>query len=220
MHRLICFLMAALGLNAQGTQPKPKAQDYPASVPLGKLTLAADNMIHSVPTSKGVYLVDDYLVIDTAVYGPLAPKVSFAGSQFQLRINGSKHPILASPSNFATASIQNADWNDRPRLTAEAGTGDGGIILNGPRQSPRFPGDPTGRPLPPSPVPSTSPDQVPKAAPVSIADLVEQAAFPEGEHAPPFSGVLFFPYSGKIKSIKSLELLYEGPLGSAVVKLQ
>jgi len=218
--RLVWFLALSFCVRGQGTPPKPKPQDYPASAALGNLTLAADNMIHSVPTPRGMYLVDDYLVIDTAVYGPLSPKVSFSAGQFQLRINGSKHPLVSTPSNFAAAAIQNPGWSDRPNLTAGAGNENGEVTVGRPQQNPRFPGDPTNRPLPPSPVPSTAPVQVEKAARVSVYDLVEQASFPEGERVPPFSGVLFFPYSGKIKSIKTLELLYEGPLGSAVVRLQ
>jgi hypothetical protein len=127
---------------------------------------------------------------------------------------------MATPSTFAASAIQNPEWGDRPRLTGEAGNGNGGIILNGPPQTPRFPGDPTVHPLPAPRIPKSNPSGQEQEDPVSAGDLVQRAAFPEGVHVPPYAGVLFFPFTGKMKSVKALELLYEGPLGTAVLKLQ
>jgi hypothetical protein len=212
--------MASVGLaHGQGITPKPTPDQYPVHAELGKLILAADNLVHSVPTPRGVYLAQEYLVIEVAVYGPTSIHPDFNASQFQLRINNAKNPLLSTPAMFAAAGIQNPQWGNRPALTGEAGNGNGGIILNGPPQTPRFPGDPTGRRLPAPKTPSPNPNAPEQEPPASPSDLVMQSALPEGSHVPPYAGVLFFPFARKMKSVKSLELLYQGPLGTVTLKL-
>ena len=49
---------------------------------------------------------------------------------------------------------------------------------------------------------------------------VLQAALPEGERALPASGIIFFQYGGRIKGIRSLELVYTGAAGKATLPLQ
>jgi hypothetical protein len=48
---------------------------------------------------------------------------------------------------------------------------------------------------------------------------VQNASLPEGEKSLPRSGLIYFPWSGKVKNIHSLELMYEGPMGKTVLKL-
>jgi hypothetical protein len=54
---------------------------------------------------------------------------------------------------------------------------------------------------------------------VPLEEQIQKLALPEGKYAPPLAGLVFFPFRGKMKSIKSLELLYEGPAGKATLKL-
>jgi hypothetical protein len=42
---------------------------------------------------------------------------------------------------------------------------------------------------------------------------------PDGDLKTPFAGLLFFPFRGKTKSIKTMELLYQGPAGTIALKL-
>jgi hypothetical protein len=49
--------------------------------------------------------------------------------------------------------------------------------------------------------------------------LALQTALPEGEHRGPASGFLYFPYRGKVAHIRSLELVFTGPGGSATLPL-
>jgi hypothetical protein len=46
-----------------------------------------------------------------------------------------------------------------------------------------------------------------------------KAAFPEGDRSLPQAGLLFFQYRGKASGIHSLELIYSGPSGKAVLSL-
>ena len=44
-------------------------------------------------------------------------------------------------------------------------------------------------------------------------------ALPNGPATKPVAGYIFFHYRGKTKSIKSLDLVYEGKQGSVTLKL-
>ena len=52
-----------------------------------------------------------------------------------------------------------------------------------------------------------------------VQDRVQSASLREGQRFLPSSGMIYFPYRGKLKSIHSLELLYDGPMGKATLKL-
>jgi hypothetical protein len=51
------------------------------------------------------------------------------------------------------------------------------------------------------------------------AKRVMQTAWAEGERPLPRAGLLYFPYGGKAKGIRSLELLYSGEAGKATLNL-
>lgn len=87
----------------------------------------------------------------------------------------------------------------------------------------RFPGDPRpGRTRLPAPSKAPPPDYgagVDREEPLRADEAVAESALREGEASGPFSGYLYFPFKGKTKSIRSLELLYQGPAGSATLRL-
>jgi len=63
MH--IALLIVAT-LYAQGTAPKQTAADYPAHATAGSFTLAAEYLVHAIPSPEGSYFTNDYLVIEAA----------------------------------------------------------------------------------------------------------------------------------------------------------
>jgi hypothetical protein len=48
---------------------------------------------------------------------------------------------------------------------------------------------------------------------------VEKAALPEGDRALPEAGLLYFPYKGRENGISSVELIYDGSAGRAILTL-
>ena len=191
---------------SHGTQPKPKPSDYPARAQAGDVTIAAEYLVHTVPTGKQSVIVPDYLVVEVAAYPPKATRLEIASGMFTLRVNGKKELEADSPG-IAAASVKYPDWERHPNLEVGAGP----VILG--RNDPigRFPGDnrdPRGqRPQ----VPQTdtgNPGGVEREQPQSGSDAVVETAFPDGPAAGPVSGYLFFRFRGKTKSIKSLELIY------------
>jgi hypothetical protein len=53
----------------------------------------------------------------------------------------------------------------------------------------------------------------------SVDARINNASLPEGEHSLPRAGLIYFPFKGKTKNIRSLDLLYDGPMGKATLKL-
>ena len=49
---------------------------------------------------------------------------------------------------------------------------------------------------------------------------VKNAALAQGDRALPQAGLVYFPYRGKVTSIRSMELIYEGTAGTASLTLQ
>lgn len=54
---------------------------------------------------------------------------------------------------------------------------------------------------------------------MTIEQRLKLAAIPEGDEKTPFAGLLYFPFHGKMKAIKSMDLLYDGPAGKFDLKL-
>jgi hypothetical protein len=197
---IIAVLLAA-GLAAQ-----------PVTVKLDKgFTLTAEYLVHSLPAPEGTLVANDYLVVDVKFAGP-APLQTSAG-QFLLRINA-RTVIEPDSAGDVSGSLKYPDWTQKPVVTGTAGP----VMIGSSPTVERFPGDPTvGHvPMPRAPEPDSP---VEKAPAMSIDERVQKAAMVEGESKMPVSGLLYFPFQGKTKKIKSVELVYQGPAGRAEVKL-
>jgi hypothetical protein len=219
MARLF-ILLAALStiLPAQGTKPKASPAEYPAHSDLKGVTIAAENLGHSIMSDYGACFARDYLVIEVAVFSAQKKRqLSFSAGNFSLRLNGKTTPLLAQAPGLVAGSIKYDDWSQRPQLVGSAGVGDTGVTVGGPRQTGRFPGDPNGTsrvPAPPSV--NTSDPNVPPRQDMPVDEAVRRMSLPEGTNlVAPLSGFLYFPFKGKLNKLKSVELLYQGDYGEA-----
>lgn len=248
----LCVSLAAAGamLQAQGLTPKPTPSDYPAHAelkaePQGEtkdegetresFTLAADYLVHTLPTSATTLnttatltttdplVANDYLVVEVAVFGPRGKRIDLAQGSFTLLLDtgkrGGRTMLSPDSAGAVAASIKFSDWTQKPTASANAGVGNATVGV-GPTMTPRYPGDPSVRPLPPSPIPEQNPAGLEKEQPLSIDERVQRSSLPTGELATPAAGLVFFPFEGKTKSIKTLELVYEGPAGKVTLKLE
>ena len=215
-RRNLLFPALAAVLMLQAGEPTRKPEEYPVHGKIGKVTMAAENLGPSVPTPSGGLFTSDYIAIEVALFGEGRGQVAaLAHLQFALRINGEKTLLRPDTPGAVAASIEYPDWEQRPRLEAQAGP----VIIGRPNPVERFPGDrrpaeQTGggpRPRIDNPV-GRKPDPTP------IDELVRNAALPEGDVPLPVSGCLYFPYKKKMKTIKKLELVYEGPLGEGSLR--
>ncbi len=211
----LCIGCVALAFGQSGTVPKPQAADYEVHLQAKHASVGAEFMIHSFSGEGATYIAPDYLVVEVALYPPKDHTVLVKAPEFSLRVNG-KRPIQPAPATLLAADFQHPDWSTRPRLEGSAGSGPVGVILGRPRPS-RVPGeqDPGTPRLPRVPDPDPPGGLAPQPR-LTAEELVVKVALPEGTFAGPVSGFLYFPYKGKVASIKSAELLYD----EAVVKLR
>jgi len=101
---------------------------------------------------------------------------------------------------------------------ASGGVGNAGVTI-GPPTVARFPGDPNAsHPLPRGPT-AEERNGVERSQPDSADEVIARTAVLEGQTDHPISGFLYFPYRGKIKSLKSIELIYQSKDGSVTLKL-
>jgi hypothetical protein len=199
----LAICCAACWAQSFGTTPKPKAEDYEVHNQAGTTGVGVEYMVHSFSSGEQMYLVNGFLVVEVALYPPKGSEVHVERSAFKLRVNG-KGALATEPPQDVVAELLHPSQRSGPRL--ESGGGLGPVIMGTPQ--PTGPGNPpVNRPQPPR-APDTS--GVEKQEPESETDLLMRTALPEGDYPGAVSGFLYFPYSGKTKSVKSVELLCYG----------
>lgn len=224
--RSTAFLLTAALAFGQGVPPRGDASVYAARGVAGQVTFAADYLVRSIPVPGGVLVSKGYLVVDLAVFGP--PHINLSPAYFSLRLNGSKAALLAQQPFIVANSFdyRRADPGETgDGLTLGASTGNASIILGPPQNPPngkQVPEPNARNSPPPRRVPETpNPYIVVKAQPNETPHKqVEKAALPSGDVDAPISGALFFAYTGKPESLKTVELLYDGPAGKVTLKLR
>jgi hypothetical protein len=195
-----------LAIHAQDA-PRSKASDYPAHIAIPGMEIGAEYLVHSIPNEKGDYFAKEYLVVEVAIFPTGKDRLKTSSGRFTLRIN-KKSTLIAQSAGIVAAALKYSDWEQRPQMTASAGP-----LVYGAPQGGRFPGDPTTpRPLP-TPVPNQTDSNIEKQSDLPIDEAISRAALPEGIIAEHVKGCLFFRFEGKLKSIKSLDLIYDA--GSA-----
>jgi len=209
----------------QGTETKPKVEDYEVHAQAKSAAIGAEYTVHSYSRGEQMYIAKDFLVVEVAIF-PKGSTVDVRLSDFALRINGRRVTLATASPQAVIAYMQHPEWNpprEGPRVEAGAGAGNIGVMVGGPPVNPNpYPGSqmpPENRipnpTYPPVDIPKENPGGV-KTEPVDPNELLLQTAIVEGAHHTPVSGFLFFPFRGKITAIKSLELLYQ----DAVLKLR
>ena len=213
---LLFSVVAAFG---QGTEPKPKAEDYEVRATTRTAAIGAEYMVHSFSRGDKAFLAKDYLVVEVALFPPKGETIEVRNSDFSLRINGRKAVLPPEAVSMVAASLQHPEWEQpRPNGEVDAGAGNAGVVIGGPpRNSNPFPGSnpPGSQPAPRVPAPRDNPSGVEKE-PVKAEVVAVETALVEGPHHAAFSGFLYFAYRGKPSSVKTLELVYQ----DAVLRLK
>jgi len=216
---ICCIGQCAALAFGQGTEPKPKPEDYEVHAQARTAAIGAEFTVHSFSRGEDSYLAKDYLVVEVALYPPKGQTFEVQDANFNLRLNGKKQLLEPQPPTMVAAELRHPEWEQPTGVRPEVGVGVGntGVILGAPRANPNpFPGSQApGTPSPPIHRPGDDPDGL-RTPPVKADELLLETALVEGPHHSPISGFLYFPYRGKISSIKTLELLYE----DAVLKLR
>jgi len=187
----------------KGLPPRTAPTEYQTQAKVGTVTIAAEFKRHSVPTMENTLSTEDYVVVETALYGPPEARLKLSPEDFSLRINGKKAAVPSVPYGMVVGNLKDPEWE--PPATEKKSKG-GGLSTGGQGGQ----GDNTPPP----------PPKVPIEVQRAMAKNVQKSALAEGDRALPEAGLLFFSYHGKPQSIHSVELIYEGPAGKATIPLQ
>lgn len=181
------------------------AGDYPSQIAAPDMTAGVEYMVTTFSAEGKTFTIDDHLILEVGIFPKGDAKVDLR--RFSLRING-KRIVFAQTPGMVAASVKYPDWTRKPSIQAAAGP----IILGRPESVGRFPGDPTAR----YPRRDPAPQQESEKPQIDYGELIQKSALPEGAMNRPVAGLIYFPYDGKLKSIRTVELL----LDNAVLKLR
>ena len=197
---VVQFAGLSLFVNAQGLPARVAPTDYQANAKAGDVTIAGEFTGHSVPTPQGTFSSEDFVVVETALFGKPEARLKIELENFSLRINGKKNPSPSQQFGMLFRSLKDPEWQPPEPVEKKSKTSMGGSG-----------GSDSGPVIPP---------KMPIELRHAMEQKVQKVSMPEGDRALPVAGLLYFPYRGKAESIQKLELIYEGPAGKATVILQ
>ena len=217
------FLIAGLLSADVGLTPRPLPEDFPVHQETARVRIGAEFMVHSFGRDSERYVNEDFLTVEVGVYPIERSPTLISAGQFTLRVNGKKEVLRSVAPSVVASSLKYNDWEQRVTLDGPSGPGSSGPGSSGglSQSGPRFPGDNRsnqGR-LPAPPQVSQDPTLA-QPAHVAPSVLVKEVALEEGEHKFPAGGYLYFPYRGKVKSIRSLDLIYDNGSESITLRLR
>src|ERR1035437_1486382 len=210
---------SGLGTYSEGTPPKASAAEYPVQAKSGNLAIGAEYLVHSFRSGEQMYLAENYLVVEVALFPPKGEGITADASKFALRVNGKKTLLYAQNPPMVASHLNRRDWNAPRGPTADLGMGGVNIGLGYPQSRNPVPGAPDDHrrlPSPPRAPDAGAPGGGEPKERVRSEELLIRTALPEDPHRGPVSGFLYFPYEGKASGLKSIELLFQ----DAVMKLK
>jgi hypothetical protein len=211
-------LVLAAGVVWADTTPRSLPSEYPVHAVLGRATVAAEYGSRAISQPDDSYHVGNYLVVEVALFPEKGPAMPVTAGEFRLRLNQATRELTAQSPGLVAGAIRNPGWERYRGVQAGGGAGSGGVVIGGPPRVERFPGDPEAR----RPTQPRAPDQTAEkpGATRTAAEAVEKYALRDGPVVSPRSGLLYFYWEGKVKSLKSIQLVYDGIAGKAVLKLR
>lgn len=192
--------VAAQPSRAEGIPPRSAPTDYQTQAKAGNVTIAADFVGHSVPTPEATFSTEDYVVVEVAFFGSPSSKLKLSTEDFSIRVKGKKKPLVSQPSELVLRSLKDPEWNppEQKEKKSKSSFGSGGDT------------DSSSAQLPP---------KMPFELRRTMSLRVEKATLPQGERPLPQAGLIYFDYHGKVSSLHSIELVYNGPAGEATLPL-
>jgi len=183
--------------------PRATPADYQAQAQVGGMTIAAEFVGHFVPTLQGNLTTEDYVVVETGMFGPPEAHIKLFLGDFSLRINGKKTALPGQPYGMVIKSLKDPDWE--PPAAAESSSKSKTNITGGGGGQSKDP-----------PAPVHIPIEVQRA----MQQRIQKASLPEGDRTVPVAGLIFFQYSGRTQGIRSIELIYNGSAGHVTLELR
>lgn len=188
----------------QGLAPRAAPTDYQVQGKAGTVTIAAEFTGHNVPTQDLTLTTEDFVAVEVGLYGATGARLQISPDDFSLRINGKKNILPSQSYVVVYSSLRDPTWESpeaaKAKDTSKTSIGGGG----GGQESSNLP-----------PI-----IHIPIELQRTWEQHAQKAALPLGDRLLPQAGLLFFQYRGKEKGIHSIELMYGGAAGKAMLNLQ
>ena len=198
MRPTAAFLVVLVNSTMSGLEVRKSAAEYPVQAKGQDFQIGADYTVRTFLADGQSFSIDEYLLVEVGLFPSGEANVNL--QRFTLRLNG-KNVLLPQTPGMVAASIKYPDWTRKPRLEVGAGP----VVFGGQQPVGRFPGDRR------EPLPRRDPiGRETETNPIDYTQVVTGAALPEGKTRRPVAGYLYFAYNGKLKSIRSVELLIDG----------
>jgi hypothetical protein len=214
--RLLLALLTPTLLLA-GTEPRAEAAAYEAHATLAQGELGAEYLSRTVGAGNVSAYIGKYVAVEVALFPAKGTAYAVASGHFRLRINRAGRELSAQPAGIVASTIENPQYERQGGLETGGGYGPADVVFGKPRRTERFPGDPDARRPGDN---RNSSKQTGEPSSEADAKVIREAALYEGTISSATSGVLYFAFGGKLKDVRSIELLYDGPAGKAVLKLK
>ena len=131
MTTAFCCLLAQEPKETQGMPARATPGDYQVQGKAGDVTIAAEFLGHSVPTSENILTSTDFVVVETALYGPADKKLILSVDDFSLRINGKKNPVPGEHYEVVFKSLKDPELEPTAAEIKEKTGGGSGISTGG-----------------------------------------------------------------------------------------
>ena len=145
------LLLFCIFLLFGGTETKPKVEDYEVHARAKNVAIGAEYTVHSFSRGEQMFIANDYLVVEVALFTPKGTAFDVQRGDFSLRIN-KKEPLDAAEPRYVVADMEHPEWKpQRDGLHSEGtvGLGNIGVAINPPQANPNpFPGSRTSGPPP------------------------------------------------------------------------
>jgi hypothetical protein len=193
----------------KGLPPRVASTDYQGQARAGAFSIGAEFMGHSVPSGERAYMTEEYLVVETGLYGAAGAHLTLTVSDFSLRVTtGGKNgkplktvTLDGVPFGAVLRSLKDPEWEQQAASETKKEKED--------QTQKAKPGD-----IPPNP------KRMPFEMIRPMQLQVRKAVLPEGDRELPQAGLIFFESRIREENIRSVELLYKGPAGEATLVLQ
>ncbi len=197
----------------QGLPARATPADYQVQAKAGNITIAAEFTGHGIPTvGREPLSSEDYVAVEVGLFGPPGTKLTLGATDFSLRVNGKKQPMPSQPWALVAKNVKDPGWVSPEAANAEPKS-KGGVSSSSGGGGGGGSGRAAGDPPPPPP-------KVPVDVLRGWQQGVRRVALALGERPLPQAGLVFFQYRGKTENLRSVELVYEGPAGTATLTLQ
>jgi len=204
---------------AQGTKPKPAPADYEVHAFAGPIDIGAEYMVHSFSNGEDMFIAERFLVVEVALYPVMkTDEIIVDPAKFGLRLNGRTLLRLVAPEEVAK-NLRMPAWASGQRSPVSGTIGAGPIDVPVGGGGGQYPGQypPQTRPMPRPPrAPEPDAPGGVERHNVTPEEVLMQTYLPAGPHKGPVSGFIYFPFTGKPASLKTVELEY----GDVTLKLK